>query len=210
MTRFANSCAQNCQANVNSEFFVERVMSPSLTGNNPKTVQKYEWNFYTPPPLDRFDKVQICSELYLISIPSLERWTEFGVHCIFVKQSANISLVPLGQVSLLVARSLVARRKRSTRCVPFYESSPCAVSPSAAEESQHRICCVASSVSSALHPNFNDQFHCCRTPMPSQAPESAASNSASPLLSAIVDRFLLDAVIGYQVCLAPMMQCHSR
>ena len=34
--------------------------------------------------------------------------------------------------------------------------------------------------------------------MPSQVPESAATNSASPLLSAIVDCFLLDAVIGYQ------------
>ena len=53
-------------------------------------------------------------------------------------------------------------------------------------------------VYSALHPNFNNQFHCCRKPMPSQAPESAAINSASPLLSAIVDCFLLDAVIGYQ------------
>ena len=34
--------------------------------------------------------------------------------------------------------------------------------PSAAEESQHRICCVVSLVSSALHPNFSKQFHCCR------------------------------------------------
>ena len=70
--------------------------------------------------------------------------------------------------------------------------------PSAAEESQHRICCVVSLVSSALHPNLNNHFHCCRKLVPSQAPESAATNSASPLLSAIVDRFLLDAVIGYQ------------
>ena len=70
--------------------------------------------------------------------------------------------------------------------------------PSAAEESQHRICCVVSFVSSVLHPNFNNQFHCCRKFVPSQAPESAATNSASPLLSAIVDCFLLDAVIGYQ------------
>ena len=34
--------------------------------------------------------------------------------------------------------------------------------------------------------------------MPSPAPESAATNSASPLLSAIVDCLLLDAVTGYQ------------
>ena len=53
-------------------------------------------------------------------------------------------------------------------------------------------------VSSALHPNFNNQVHCCRKVMLSRAPESAATNSASPLLSAIVDCFLLDAVIGYQ------------
>ena len=88
------------------------------------------------PPLDLFDQVQICSGPDLISNPSLERWTESGVDCIFVKQS---------------------------RCVSFYESSPYGlVIPSAAEESQHRICCVVSLVSSALHPNFNNQFHCCR------------------------------------------------
>ena len=46
--------------------------------------------------------------------------------------------------------------------------------------------------------NFNNQFHGCRKLMPSQAPESAATISESPLLSAIVDCFLLDAVIGYQ------------
>ena len=34
--------------------------------------------------------------------------------------------------------------------------------------------------------------------MPSQAPESAATMLASPLLSAIVDCFRLDAMIGYQ------------
>ena len=69
---------------------------------------------------------------------------------------------------------------------------------SASKESHHRICYVVSLVSSALHPNLNNQFHCGRKLVPSQAPESAATNSASPLLSAIVDCFLLDAVIGYQ------------
>ena len=58
--------------------------------------------------------------------------------------------------------------------------------------------CVVSFISSALHPNFNNQFLCCRKLMPSQGPESAATNSASPLLSAIVDRLLLDAVFGNQ------------
>ena len=72
------------------------------------------------------------------------------------------------------------------------------IMPSAAEEPQHRICCVVSVVSLALHPNFNDKSHCCRKLMPSQPPECAATNPASPLSSAIVDCFLLDAVIGYQ------------
>ena len=43
----------------------------------------------------------------------------------------------------------------STRCVSFYESISCA---SAAEKSQNGICCVVSFVSSALHPNFNNQL----------------------------------------------------
>ena len=34
--------------------------------------------------------------------------------------------------------------------------------------------------------------------MPSQPPDSVGTNSASPLLSEIVDCFLLVAVIGYQ------------
>ena len=38
--------------------------------------------------------------------------------------------------------------------------------------------------------------------MPSQAPDSAATNSASPLLGAIVDCFLLVAVGGYQPSLS--------
>ena len=74
--------------------------------------------------------------------------------------------------------------------------------PGAAEELQHRIWCVVSCVS-ALHPNFNNQYHCCRKLMPSQAPDSAATNSASSLPSAIVDCFLLEAVIGYQ----PSLPC---
>ena len=83
--------------------------------------------------------------------------------------------------------------------------------PSAAEESQHRICCDLPVSSSSVFPNCRNQFHCCRRPMPSQAPESAATNSASPLLSAIVDCFLLDAMIGNQPSLprshdaAPML-----
>ena len=62
--------------------------------------------------------------------------------------------------------------------------------PSAEEESQHRISCVVSFVSSALHPNCSIVvasacFH---------RLQSAATLSGSPLLSAIVDGVL----IGYQ------------
>ena len=56
------------------------------------------------------------------------------------------------------------------------------------------ICCAASVCLSSLLPNCRSQLHCCRRTMPSQAPGSAATNSASPLLSAIVDGFRLDAV----------------
>ena len=72
------------------------------------------------------------------------------------------------------------------------------ITPSAAEETRHTICCDASVGSSSLHPNCSSQFHTCRRPMPSQAPESAATNKASPLLSAVVDLFLLGATIGHQ------------
>ena len=120
--------------------------------------------------------------------PSLERWIEFGVDCIFVQQPASIAVVP--------ARSILTSGRALNCCYWNTFNSMCLVlrvdplrlrTPSSAEESQHRICCVVSFVSSALHPNFNNQFHCCRKLMPSQAPESPATNSASPLLSAIVD-----------------------
>ena len=61
--------------------------------------------------------------------------------------------------------------------------------PSTAGESQHRICCDASVSSSSVFSNCRNRFH---------LSQSAATNSASPLLSAIVDCILLDAMIGYQ------------
>ena len=83
---------------------------------------------------------------------------------------------PLGQVVRLVARSMMQEER--SQLVAF--------------------------VSSALHPNFSSQFLCSRRPTPSQALNSAATtNSASPLLRALVDCFLLDAVIGYQ----PSLPC---
>ena len=73
---------------------MERVILASTTRETKtKRYRKYDWHFYTPPPLDRFDQVQICAGLDLNSNPSLERWTEFGVDCMFVKQSVSISLV---------------------------------------------------------------------------------------------------------------------
>ena len=87
----------NCVDKINSEFIVGRVTPATENGkeskNNHKIAQKEEWNFYPPPPLDLFDQVQICSGLDLVSHPSLRRWTEFGVDCTFVTQSASISLV---------------------------------------------------------------------------------------------------------------------
>ena len=94
----------------------------------------------------------------------------------------------LVQNSLQVVRS-------SSMCLVFRVDPLRRIIPSAAEESQHRICC---DVSSSSPPTCRSQFHCFRRPIPSQAPESAATNSASPLLSAIVDCFRLDAKIGYQ------------
>ena len=75
------------------------------------------------------------------------------------------------------------------------------IKPTAAKESQHKIC-DASVVSSSLHPNFNGHIRCCRRPMLSEAPESAATNLASPLPSAIVDSFVLDAVIAESIRVA--------
>ena len=115
------------------------------------------------------------------------------------KKTASISLVPTW-TSLTSGRALQCCEKNAfnSMCLVLRVDPLRLIIPSAAEESQHRICCVVSLVSSALHPNFNNQSLCCRKLMPSQAPESAATSSASPLLSVIVDCFLFDAVIGYQ------------
>ena len=119
--------------------------------------------------------------------------TVFDVQCIFVKQTASSSLV-LPWTKLTLGRALHCCKKNAfnSMCLVLRVDPLRLIIPSAAQESQHRICCVVSFVSLVLHPNFNNQFHCGRRLIPSQAPESAATTSASPLLSAIV------AVIGYQ------------
>ena len=128
-----------------------------------------------------------------------ERWIETEFDCTFVKRSAKIS-------SVLTWTSLTCGRAHNC-CKTNAFSSMCLVLRvylfrlimlTAPEESQHWICCDVEHVSSALFPDFRNQFRCCRGPVPSQAPDSAATNSPSPLLSAIVDCFLLLAVIGYQ------------
>ena len=47
-------------------------------------------------------------------------------------------------------------------CLVFRVEPLRLIIPSAVEESKNKICCVVSLVSSALHPNFNNHFHCCR------------------------------------------------
>ena len=122
--------------------------------------------------------------------PGFERWIEFGIDCTFVQQSAKIS-------SVLTWTSLTSGRAHNC-CKTNAFSSMCLVLRvylfrlimlTATEESQHWIGCDVEHVSSALFPDFRNQFRCCRRPVPSQAPDSAATNSASPLLSAIVDCF---------------------
>ena len=121
-----------------------------------------------------------------MSNPSLDRWTEFGVDCHFVKQSASISLVPTW-TSFTSGRTLHCSKKNAFNsiCLTSRVEPLRLIIPSLQKTHNTRSF-------------FNNQFHCCRKLMPSQAPESAATNSASPLLRAIVDCFLLDAVIGYQ------------
>ena len=125
-----------------------------------------------------------------ISKPSLERWIELGVVCTCVGQSASISSV-FTWTSLTPGRALHCSRKNafSSICLVF-RVDPCRlILLKSAEESQYRTCCVVEHVSSALFPVFRNQFHCCRGPMPSQAPDGAATNATSPLPSAIVDCF---------------------
>ena len=89
-----------------------------------------------------------------------------------------------------VAHSICCRKNAfNSMCLVLRVDPLRLITPSAAEETQHKICCDASVDSSSLHPNCSSQFHCCRRPMPSQAPESSATKSASTLLSAIVDCF---------------------
>ena len=120
----------SCVDKINSEFTVERVMRATESGKERtkhKMVEKEAWNLYTlSPPLDLFDQVHICSGPDLVSNPSLERWTEFGLDCIYVQQSASIFLVSTWTSLTSVPRSMVATRTLPCRYVSSYESIPCA------------------------------------------------------------------------------------
>ena len=98
----------------------------------------------------------------------------------------------------MVVHPTAARKAFSSMCLVLRVDPFRLITLTVAEESQHWICCDVGHVSAALFPDFRNQFRCCRRPKPSQAPDSAATNSASPLLRASVDCFWLVAVIGYQ------------
>ena len=203
MRRFTNSCAQNCEANVNSEFIVERGMSPS-------TIRKIiiliaDDNTSGISTRSSARSFRPCSNLFRTGYDLQSESREVDRILVSTVSSSNShqALFVPTWTSLTSGRALHCCKKNAfnSMCLVLRVEPLRLIIPSAAEESQHWICCVVSFVSSALHPNFHNQFHCCHKLMPSQAPESAATNSASPRLTAIVDWFLRDAVIGYQPCL---------
>ena len=90
----------------------------------------------------------------------------------------------LGQGSLVVVHATACRTNAFSMCLVLRVDPFRLIMLTAEEESQHWTCCDVEHVSSVLFPGFRNQPRCCRRPMPSQAPDSAATNSASPLLSA--------------------------
>ena len=168
---------------MDSEVIVARVMLVNKrTRNIFQNCRTYEWNFNTPRPLDRF---RLSSNLF---------WTGFESNLVSTVSSSHSRQAsrsfPLERVVLLVARSTVAKRTLiNSMCLVLRVEPLRLIIPSAKEDSQHRIWCVVVCVSSALHPNFSDQFNCCLWSMTPQAPDNAATNSAPPLLSANVDCF---------------------
>ena len=134
-----------------------------------------------------------------MSNPSLERWTELVSTVSLLSNQQAFRSSPLGQISLPVARCSVVKKnafnsicRLTTRSLALEHTQRCR------EITTQDLFCRLIRLLGIASTNFNNQFHCCRKLIPSQAPESAATNSASPLLIAIFDCFLLDAVIGYQ------------
>ena len=121
----------------------------------PQNCRKKKRNFLHTSSLDLFDLIQICSGLDLTSNPSLERCAEFGVNCTFDQQSASIPLIPTW-TSLTSGRALHCCDKNAGNSMWLgLRVDPLRlITPSAPEESQHRICCVVSLVSSARHPKL--------------------------------------------------------
>ena len=133
-----------------------------------------------------------------MSTPSPERWTEFGVDSIFVQQSASITLVPTW-ACLTSGRAIHCRKNAFNSLCPVLRVDPLRlIIPNAAEKSLsgasegmslgHQWNWLLKFGSNAEETSGTTQQILC----------SVATNSALPLLSAIVDGFLLDAVIGCQ------------
>ena len=129
---------------MDSEVSVQRVMPPT-------------WKIYSKLSNIRLEFLHTSSE----------RWTFFLVFdCIFVrKHHARLHLDKFQFWS----RAPLMQEEGFQIYVYRFTSRALA----SAEESQHKIWCVVSFVSSALHPNFNNQVHCCCKSMPSEAPQSA-------------------------------------
>ena len=77
--------------------------------------------------------------------PSLERCTKFGVDCVFAEPSASISCVPTW-TCLTSGRAPHRCKKNASNstCLVLRVDPVRLITPSAAEEAQHRICCVVS------------------------------------------------------------------
>ena len=166
---------------INSELIVERVQR--ATGNVRKEEKHVgKWIFY-PSPLNLFDQLQICSRLDLMSNPSLDSWTEFGVDCMFVRLSVSIS-VGATWTSITSGRALHCCRKNAfnSTCLILRVEPLRLIIPSAAKESQDKICCFVSLSSSAVHPNFNQ-----RVPLLSQAHAFTSSGERSNQLIFTID-----------------------
>ena len=190
-------------------FDAGRVMCATYTTEKKHSKrQKYEWHFYTPHPIHCFDRVQKLRQDWVWFQNRVSRDGSNSVSTVPSLRSRQASRsLSLVQVSLLVVALHFARKTPSAQYVSSCEWIPfLLIMLTAAEESQHWICCHVEHVSSASFPDFRNQCHCCRRPTLSQAPDSAATNSASPLLGAIVDCFLL----VFSECVPTKSALHPR
>ena len=92
--------------------------------------------------------------------PGLETCIDFGSDCTVVEQSASVSPVLTG-TSLNSGRAHHCCKKNafSSMCLVLRVDLFRLIILTAAEESQHGICCDVEQVSSALSPDYRNQFH---------------------------------------------------